>query len=208
LLRAAGLSLMAGLTASACARAAVAQTPSALRLCTQTAATESRWATTPLEAELAKADAEGTSFLLRFKRTELDSKAEAVARVALVGRTLYVRVCAADLPLPSRWKEQRYSLWVYLPNYAERFHIGDLPVAPRPARRGDDGVPRGDADSTFRFRGLPAGALFGGLILTAERARYTPIPNEPLRPVLVAPMSGGELPDALPATSARPGEKN
>jgi hypothetical protein len=207
--RAASLPLLVVLALSAGGAGAAAQTPAALRPCTQSAAAELRTATTPLEAELAQASAEGASFILRFKRTKLDAKAEAVARVALRGRTLYVRVCAAGLPLPSRWKEQRYSLWVYLSNYEERFHIGDLPVAPRPARDGGDGVPRGDADSTFRFGGLPPGAVFGGLVLTAEPARYTPIPNEPLRPVLVAPMSGWNPADANAAghTDARPGEK-
>jgi len=207
-LRGAALAL-AGLMAAG-ASSAAAQTSAPLRPCVQTPAAAPRVQANPLEAELARAAAEGMSFILRFNRTELDPKAAAVARAALLGRTLIVRVCAADLPHPSRWGERRYSLWVYLSNYEERLHVGDLPVELRPARAGGDGVARGDADSTFRFAALPSGAVFGGLILTAEPARYDPIPNEPLRPVLVAPMSKWDPADAAGAAggAARPDGKN
>jgi len=146
-----------------------------------------------LVSELEREAVGGRSFLMRFRRTNLDTEAEAMAQVVINQQTLIVRVCAVDLPLPVRFGVQQYSLWVYLTNYQQKIHLGDLPIVPanRVERRRTERTGRGNADSVFRYPSLPRGAVFGGLIITAEPTRYTPIINEPLRPLLVAYVSEG-----------------
>ena len=58
---------------------------------------------------------------------------------------------------------------------------------------------RGASDSVFRFTALPRDAVFGGLVLTAEPARYVPIVNEPLRPLLIT-----LTPERVPGKDASP----
>lgn len=138
-----------------------------------------------LFVELAGEVAAGRSFIVNFQRTEMDTKAEAVAQVVLRGQTLLVRMRAHKLPLPSHFEVPRYALWVYLPNYQVKMYIGDLPVTLNSKPNQDDITKRGEADTAYRFSNLPPGAVFGGLLLTAEPARYTPVINQSLRPVLV-----------------------
>lgn len=134
---------------------------------------------------LAEKEVAGKSFIINFRRTEMDTKAEATAQIVLRGQTLLVRMRARNLPLPSHFEVPRYALWVYLLNYGVKMYIGDLPVRPtgRPNRGGI--TRRGEADSAYRFPNLPPGAVFGGLLLTAEPAHYTPVINQALRPLLI-----------------------
>ncbi len=189
--------------------------------------------------ELDREIARGAGFRMVFHRTLLDTKATAFAEVAVDGQKLLVRVHAKNLPLPEHWREQRYSLWVYLPNYEQKMYIGDLPIEltsgrsesrslqgradgrlKRVKRRGP--IIRGESNTVFRFTALPRGAIFGGLIITAEPPRYEPILNEPLRPLLIALISDGNAkgsvaepnPSVFPATlkstperAARPARK-
>ena len=174
---------------------------------------------TELEREIAR----GAGFTMIFRRTDLDTKAEAFAEVAVDGQRLLVGVHARNLPLPEQWNEQRYSLWVYLPNYEQKIYIGDLPIKLTSSwdkntlsvRRRDghlrrvtkkEPMKRGESDTVFRFTALPRGAVFGGLILTAEPARYEPIVNEPLRPLLIALVSDGTTEGSIaqPDTTAFP----
>lgn len=115
---------------------------------------------------------------LAFKPTALEPRADADADVSLVDGVLLVRLRAKNVPLPSRFNVPRYALWVYVPNYDYKLYIGDLPIT----RTSGD---RGKSDSAYRFTRLPQDAQFGGLMLTAEPVRFTPIVNEALRPVLV-----------------------
>ncbi len=110
---------------------------------------------------------------------EADPKTKATAQVALRNQTLLVRLQAKNMPPPSHFGVPRYALWVYLPNYQMKMYIGDLPITLTSNNRGE-------SDSAYRFTALPPGAIYGGLILTAEPVRFTPIVNEALRPVLVA----------------------
>ncbi len=120
-----------------------------------------------------------------FARTPIDTKAEAQAEVIQRGQTLLVRMRAKDLPLPSHFEVPRYAVWVYIPNYQVKMYIGDLPVTPYARSKKGDGPRRGDSDTAYRFTSLPPGAVFGGLAVTAEPIRFTPIVNDALRPVLV-----------------------
>ncbi|HYE65339.1 MAG TPA: tetratricopeptide repeat protein [Pyrinomonadaceae bacterium] len=195
---------------------AAAQQRTELRLSGPSVSTPSPAGTIDPAAELEREIARGASLTVRFQRTDLDTKAEAIAEVVARGQVLLVRVRAANLPLPARWKEQRYSLWVDLQNYGQKLYIGDLPVIPDSesnellsARAVEGGrISRGRADTIIRFKNLPRGAVIGGLILTAEPARYGPIINEPLRPLLIAQMSEpvSAEPPAERATSAATGE--
>lgn len=142
---------------------------------------------------LAEEIAAGKNFIINFRRTELDTKAEATAQVAVRGQTLLVRMRARNLPLPSHFEVPRYALWVYITNYEVKMYIGDLPV--RPTGRLGDMTRRGEADSAYRFPGLPPGAIFGGLLLTAEPARYTPVINQALRPLLIGLIAEANIED-------------
>jgi len=160
-----------------------------LQLCKKKFVESSLASQAVVNTEAERSGIEEATFTLSFQRTKLDTEAEAIAQIAVIGQTLFVRLCAVDLPLPSELQEPRYSLWVYLPNYEQKFYIGDLPVTPkqsRTKRRDERHIRRGVSDSFYRFHNLPRGGVFGGLILTAEPPRYTPIPNEPLRPLLFA----------------------
>ncbi len=157
----------------------------------------------PFAAIEQKVD-QGQSFQVEFKRTPLDTKAEAKAQVALNNGILLVRMDVKNLPTPDRFDVPRYALWVYVPNYGVKMYIGDLPVIPTSAAtetivtaqgagattktsgKRKRRVRRGESDSAYRFTALPPDAEFGGLMLTAEPVRYTPIVNEALRPVLVS----------------------
>ncbi len=110
---------------------------------------------------------------------EADPKTKATAQVALRNQTLLVRLQAKNMPPPSQFGVPRYALWVYVPNYQVKMYIGDLPITLTSNNRGE-------SDSAYRFTALPPGAIYGGLILTAEPVRFTPIVDEALRPVLVA----------------------
>jgi hypothetical protein len=136
-------------------------------------------------AAIAAEVARGNSARLRFKRTELDDRARATARVARRGRLLLVRVEARDLPPPSRFNQRHYVLWVDVPNYGQKLFIGDLPLTSSQGspRRSNE---RGNSDTAYYYTLLPEGAVFGGLMLTAEPRRYVPIPSEPLQLLLVA----------------------
>lgn len=138
---------------------------------------------------LAEETAAGKSFNINFRRTEMDAKAEATAQVAVRGQTLLVRLRARNLPLPSHFEVPRYALWVYLTNYQVKMYIGDLPVTPTGRPNQGDITRRGESDSAYQFPGLPPGAVFGGLLLTAEPARYTPVINQALRPLLIGLIS-------------------
>ena len=144
---------------------------------------------------LAEEIAAGKNFIINFRRTELDAKAKATAQVAVRGQTLLVRMRARNLPLPSHFEVPRYALWVYITNYEVKMYIGDLPV--RPTGRPDEGdiTRRGESDSAYRFPGLPPGAIFGGLLLTAEPARYTPVINQALRPLLIGLIAEANIED-------------
>ena len=133
---------------------------------------------------------------LEFNNTGLDKKARATAQMLRQGQTLTVRVRAREIPDPSLFGAPRYTLWVYLSNYQMRLYLGDLPLTPtsKPDR---EGTTRSESDSMFRHTSLPIDAVFGGLSITTETACYTPVINEPLRPLLTtldsAP-SGGKNP--------------
>lgn len=120
-----------------------------------------------------------------FVRTPIDTKAEAKAEVIQRGQTLLVRMRAKDMPLPAHFEVPRYAVWVYIPNYQVKMYIGDLPIIPYTRSKKGDGPRRGDSDTAYRFTSLPPGAVFGGLAVTAEPIRFTPIVNDALRPVLV-----------------------
>lgn len=137
----------------------------------------------PFEALESEAEA-GRTINLNFIRTPLDTRATATAQVAVRGQTLLVRMRARNVPLPSNFGVPRYALWVYVPNYEVKMYIGDLPITRTSGTRGR-------SDSAYHFPSLPPDAVFGGLMLTAEPIRYTPIVNEALRPLLV-----GLTPDA------------
>ena len=150
-------------------------------------------------ASLESTTAADKRYILDFSRTQFDNKAEASAEVVMHGQTLLVRMRAENLPVPSHFGVPRYSLWAYLPSHHVKFCLGDLPITPRSRsvetfifprkfnRTQQSGVVvRGESESAYRYTVLPPGAVFGGLILTAEPLRYTPIINEPLQPVLVA----------------------
>ena len=131
---------------------------------------------------------------LDFKPTALEPKANADADVSLRDGVLLVRMRAKNVPLPSRFDVPRYALWVYVPNYDYKLYIGDLPIT----RTSGD---RGRSDSAYRFTRLPRDAQFGGLMLTAEPVRFTPIVNEALRPVLVGLAKDASAEKALAAVT-------
>lgn len=179
------------------------------RGCEQRLAKPSKARAGGAEAELYREVADGTGFLMRFRPTALDDQAQAYAQVAIKGQALLVRVCASSLPPPSKWGERRYSLWVFLPSPLRQYlYIGDLPVRPGGKLTGSgwkEAAPRGDSDTAFRFPAMPRGAVFGGLVVTAEQPRYDPIINEPLRPLLTAMVASGDIIDvAVPAPSVAP----
>lgn len=158
----------------------------------------------------------GNTFNISFSRTELVKKAAATAQVSLRGQTLLVRINAKDLPPPSTFDVPRYALWVYVPNYQVKMYIGDLPITlksgadastynPAASKKGR-GAPLGKSISAYRYTVLPPGAEFGGLMLTAEPIRYTPIVNEALRPVLVSltPQVNPQAAVAAPTVYAGP----
>lgn len=130
-------------------------------------------------AALEQERATGKVIKLKFKRTKLDQKAQASAQVAVRGETLLVRVQAQNMPLPSIFGVPRYALWVSVSNYQVKLYIGDLPIQLTSKSRGT-------SNSAYRFVGWPRDAVVGGLLVTAEPIRYSPIVNEALRPLLVA----------------------
>lgn len=140
----------------------------------------------------------GVTASLDFERTPLDKKASAKAQVVLRGRTLLVRMQAKDMPFPQTFGVPRYALWAYIPNYQVKLYIGDLPIRPT-------SKDRGVSDSAYRYTVLPEGATFGGLMLTAEPIRYTPIVNEALRPLLVGLTPDADLNLAVAATTVYAG---
>lgn len=148
-------------------------------------------------AALKNAVAKGSGMTLRFRHTDVDSKASARAQVFVRGQTLLVRLRAKNLPPLSRFKAGRYTLWAYLPNYKQRIYLGDLPVTPMTKwlRR----TQRTSGDSAFRFTALPRGAVFGGLMLTAERAQYVPLSGKPSQLLLVALTKEGKAGDLMSA---------
>lgn len=146
-------------------------------------------------AALKREAALGNVTRLRFKRTALDTKAQATAQVALRGRMLLVRVNARSIPAASQFNQQYYVLWADLPNYGQKMYIGDLPLH-RVSRRGG----RGNSDTAYYNKALPEGAVFGGLMLTAEPKRFVPIPSEPLNLLLIA-LPPKEAAEKLIATS-------
>ncbi len=165
-------------------------------------------------AAIEQAASVGQTLDLKFIRTKLVSKARADAKVSLNGQILLVRMNAKDLPDPTYFNVPRYALWVYVPNYQVKLYIGDLPITLKGrktsttanAKEKNRDVPIGDSDSAYRYTALPPGAEFGGLMLTAEPVRYTPIVNEALRPVLVylAPRTDVNLATSAPAYYAGP----
>ncbi|MBA2340952.1 MAG: hypothetical protein H0V88_11190 [Pyrinomonadaceae bacterium] len=154
--------------------------------------------TDPFAAIESEADA-GHALNLTFTRTKLDGIADATAQVVLRDNTLLVRMRAKNVPQPSRFGVPRYALWAYIPNYKVKFYIGDLPVT------SSSPAGRGDSDSAYRYVGLPRDAVFGGLMLTAEPIRYTPIVTEALRPLLVALAPEANLTNAAAATTVYAG---
>lgn len=140
----------------------------------------------------------GVTASLDFERTPLDKKASAKAQVVLRGRTLLVRMQAKDMPFPQTFGVPRYALWAYIPNYQVKLYIGDLPIRPTSKERGV-------SDTAYRYTVLPEGATFGGLMLTAEPIRYTPIVNEALRPLLVGLTRDANLNLAVAATTVYAG---
>lgn len=152
-------------------------------------------------AAIKRAGTAGKTFDVKFTRTKLVDKAKANAQVSLEGQTLLVRMNAKDLPLPTQFDVPRYALWVYVPNYQIKMYIGDLPITIKNGR-----AVLGNSDSAYRFTVLPPEAEFGGLMLTAEPVRYTPIVNEALRPVLVflSPQAKPDDVNAAPAIYAGP----
>lgn len=149
------------------------------------------------------------AFTISFRRTDLDTEAEGTAEVYIGKGELTVRIQARNLPLPSQWREANYSVWVDISNYGYKLHLGDLPLSVSESGEGVDVVEsrigdelssvraakviRGSSDTIFRLNRLPRGATFGGLIVTAEPARYGNIINEPLRPLLVARAVAGDI---------------
>ena len=138
------------------------------------------------------------TYNVKFARTPLDTKSTATAKVVLRGQTLLVRMRAKQLPQPTQFDVPRYALWVYIPNYRVKLYIGDLPITPtnsggsrlsQPRGRRSNRTVRGNSDSAYRFKLLLPDAEYGGLMLTAEPVRYTPIVNEALRPLLVSLVS-------------------
>ncbi len=155
--------------------------------------------TTDHFASVEKAIATGESYSIRFQPTDLDKRAEAKAEAALRGGTLFVRVHAKNMPLPSHFNVPRYALWVYVPNYQVKMYIGDLPITPTSKQTGD--VVRGESDAAYVFPALPPGATFGGLALTAEPVRFVPIINDALRPVLVGLLPREKATELIAATT-------
>ena len=137
----------------------------------------------------------------------IGGKARPKPRRRWSGRTLLVRMRAKNMPLPTSFGVPRSALWVYVPNYQVKMYIGDLPIT----RTSET---RGNSDSAYRFTNLPPDAEFGGLMLTAEPVRFTPIVNEALRPLLVGLVVKESLAQAAAATTiyagqppSRPGEQ-
>ncbi|HVF28323.1 MAG TPA: hypothetical protein VM943_08800 [Pyrinomonadaceae bacterium] len=147
----------------------------------------------PFVAIESEADA-GRAQKVSFERTELDAKASARGEASLRGQTLLVRMRAKNMPLPTSFGVPRYALWVYVPNYQVKMYIGDLPITLT-------SKDRGSSDSAYRFTNLPPDAEFGGLMLTAEPVRFTPIVNEALRPLFIGLSSKESLAQAVAATT-------
>lgn len=176
------------------------------RVSATTAAPPSAASLDPFVAIESETDA-GRAQKVNFDRTELAGKASAKAETSLSGRTLLVRMRAKNMPLPTSFGVPRYALWVYVPNYQVKMYIGDLPIT----RTSET---RGNSDSAYRFTNLPPDAEFGGLMLTAEPIRFTPIVNEALRPLLIGLVVKESLAQAAAATTiyvgqppSRPGEQ-
>ena len=136
--------------------------------------------TEPFSA-IAREVKSGNSTSLQFRGTELDRQAKGTAQVALRGLKLFVRVRASNLPLPANFNQQYYLLWVDLPNYGQKLLLGDLPLVRTRRKKG-----RGGSDTAYYYAALPEGAVFGGLMLTAEPKRFLPVPTEPLHLLLAA----------------------
>lgn len=156
---------------------------------------------TAIEREMAR----GNSSTINFRRTNLDQKAEGTAQVSVRDQTLLVRMHARNMPLPTRFNQRRYTLWAYLPNYNQRVYLGDLPILTKRGRRTRArrvNVPdeRGESESAFRFTALPHGAVFGGLVLSAEPPRYVPMPINTAQPLLVALTPEGEADNRIAST--------
>jgi len=149
-------------------------------------------------AAIEREEGRDKTYNVKFARTALDTKSTATAKVVLRGQTLLVRMRAKQLPLPTQFDVPRYALWVYVPNYRVKLYIGDLPITTTNSGesrlsqrrgRGSNRTVRGNSDSAYRFQVLLPDAEYGGLMLTAEPVRYTPIVNEALRPLLVSLVS-------------------
>ncbi|MEJ7709675.1 MAG: hypothetical protein WKF84_07395 [Pyrinomonadaceae bacterium] len=95
-----------------------------------------------------------------------------------------------------------------MPNYQVKLYIGDgLPISINSkSNRKDASGALGNSESAYQYTILPPEAEFGGLMLTAEPVRFTPIVNEALRPVLVAltPESDAKIATAAPTYYAGP----
>ncbi len=155
--------------------------------------------------EIERQSSTGKTTAVSFARTPIDTKAEAKAEVIQSGQTLLVRMRAKDLPLPSHFEVPRYAVWVYIPNYQVKMYIGDLPVIPYSRSKKGGGPRRGDSDTAYRFTSLPPGAVFGGLAVTAEPIRFTPIVNDALRPVLVGLLPKEDAASMIAATTVYSG---
>lgn len=155
--------------------------------------------------ELERERSTGKTVDVSFTRTPIDTKAEATAQVVQRGQTLLVRMRAKNIPLPSFFEVPRYAVWVYIPNYQVKMYIGDLPVTPYSRSKRGDGPRRGDSDTAYRFTTLPPGAEFGGLAVTAEPIRFTPIVNDALRPVLVGLLPKQDAAGLIAATTVYAG---
>ena len=175
-----------------------AQQQSEMRRISATTAAPSPASADPFVAIESETDA-GRAQNVSFERTELAGKASAKAETSLSGRTLLVRMRAKNMPLPTSFGVPRYALWVYVPNYQVKMYIGDLPIT----RTSET---RGNSDSAYRFTNLPPDAEFGGLMLTAEPVRFTPIVNEALRPLLIGLVVKESLAQAAAATTIYPGQ--
>lgn len=151
--------------------------------------------------ELERENSAGKTTSINFARTPLDTKAEATAQVVQRGQTLLVRMRAKNIPVPSHFEVPRYAVWVYVPNYQVKMYIGDLPVVVRGRSKRGDGPRRGESDTAYRFTRLPLDAVFGGLAVTAEPIRFTPIVNDALRPVLVGLLPKEDAAGMLAATT-------
>lgn len=191
---------------SAAAGETFAQQQSEMRRVSATTAAPAPASADPFVAIETETDA-GRAQKVNFDRTELAGKASAKAETSLSGRTLLVRMRAKNMPLPTSFGVPRYALWVYVPNYQVKMYIGDLPIT----RTSET---RGNSDSAYRFTNLPPDAEFGGLMLTAEPIRFTPIVNEALRPLLIGLVVKESLAQAAAATTiyagqppSRPGEQ-